>query len=260
MESSPQQAGEAVYLYCFSLPDLSMPLGPGVDEDKPITVHRHGGLAAVLGWVALEDYTGEAGEAHLQDIAWLGPRACRHAVVVEQAMAKGPVYPIPFGTLFSNLTVLEREIEDRSAEITSVLLRVADCQEWCVEGSLDRKRALEHLLAESLRSGRFHLPDNVGRRHLEEQKLRRELALELDDWVRQHLQDLQEHLMSLTRDCRPRRLLGDRIAHWAFLVPVERVESFRGKVDEIASRQEAYGLNFRLTGPWPPYSFCQATP
>ena len=80
-------AGKAVYVYCFSLPEISAPIGPGVDESRPIQVHTLGGLSAVVGWVALDDFTGESGEANLQDIAWLGPRACRHAVVVEQVMA-----------------------------------------------------------------------------------------------------------------------------------------------------------------------------
>jgi len=64
-------------------------------------------------------------------------------------------------------------------------------------------------------------------------------------------------LASLARDFRTRRLTENKICHWAYLVPVEQVEDFRLKVDQMAARQEAYGLAFRLSGPWPPYTFCQ---
>ena len=262
MDQAPDQpaALEAVYAYCFSLPGISTPPGPGVDEDRPIRVHTVGGLSAVVGQVALADFTGETGEANLQTIAWLGPRVCRHAVVVEQVMANAPVFPLPFGTLFSSLAVLDQEIDRRCIEVASVLAHVAGCQEWSVEGSIDRYQAIDFLLDEGLRSGLHTLPDAVGRRHLEEKKLRRQLASELDEWLDERLDLVREKLMPLARDFRDRRLTENKVSHWAFLLPVEHIEAFRLTVDQLAAQQLAYGLAFRLTGPWPPYTFCQTAP
>ena len=251
---------EAVYLYCFTLPGLPPPIAAGLDADRPVGVHPCGGLAAVVGRVAVGDFTGELGEAHLQDIAWLGPRACRHAAVVEQAMAAGPVYPLPFGTLFSSIDALEQEAEKRADDIAAMLGHVADCQEWSVEGTLDSKQAVEHLLAEGLRSGRLSLPEAAGRRHLEEQKLRRMLASELNGWLARRMEAIQEALAAASRDMRPRRLLGEKVLHWAYLVPAGRAEDFGQAVAAQAGRHEAFGLRLRLTGPWPPYTFCQAPP
>jgi hypothetical protein len=205
----------------------------------------------------LNEFTGEGGEANLQDIAWLGPRACRHAVVVEQVMATAPVFPLPFGTLFSSLPALEQEIGRRSREVASLLGRVSGCQEWSVEVTLDRFKAIDYLLGEGLQSGLFKLPDSVGRRHLEEKKLRRQVASDLDGWVDERMESLQQELMPFARDFRTRRLTENKISHWAYLVPVGQVQSFRLKVDDIAARDEAYGLAFRVSGPWPPYTFCQ---
>jgi len=251
-------AGEAVYVYCFSLPEILTPQGSGVDESGPIQVHIVGGLSAVVSWVALDDFTGEGGEANLQDIAWLGPRACRHAVVVEQVMAYAPIFPLPFGTLFSSLSALEQEIDHRSSEVTSVLEHVASCQEWSIEGTLDRFKAVDYLLDEGLQSGQFKLPDSIGRRHLEEQKLRRQIASDLDSRIGDRLDLIKEELAALARDFRPRRLTENKTSHWAYLVPVEQVEAFRLRVEGVSAQQEVYGLAFRLTGPWPPYTFCQA--
>jgi hypothetical protein len=259
MVQAPVQAsvGKAIYVYCFSLPDIPAPAGPGVDESQPIQVHTLGGLSAVAGWVALDDFTGVSGEANLQDIAWLGPRACRHAVVVEQVMAAAPVFPLPFGTLFSSLSALEQEIGRRSSEVASLLEQVAGCEEWSVEVTLDRLKSMDYLLSEGLQSGLFKLPDSAGRRHLEEKKLRRQVASDLDGWVDERMESLQQELMPLARDFRTRRLTENKISHWAYLVPVGQVPSFRVKVDYIAAREEEYGLAFRVSGPWPPYTFCQ---
>jgi len=257
--STTQPEGSvATYVYCFSLAGISPPEGPGVDENRPTQVHAVGGLSAVVSWVALEDFTGATGEANLQDIAWLGPRACRHAVVVEQVMAVAPVFPLPFGTLFSSLTVLEQEINRRSGEISAVLEKVAGCQEWSVQGSLDRNAAVDYRLVDGLQSGRLKLPDAIGRRHLEEQKIRRQLASDLDDWLSERLESLQQELAGFARDFRQRRLTENKVSHWAFLVPEGQVEAFQIKLGQMTREQEAFGLALRLTGPWPPYTFSQS--
>ena len=252
-------AGEAVYLYCFSQPGISVPqVITGVDEGRAIQALNLGGLSAVVSWVALVDFTGETGEANLQNIAWLGPRACRHAAVVEEVMARAPVFPLPFGTLFSSLLALEREIGRRHHEVAAALEHVTACQEWSIEVSLDRDRAIDRLLDEGLQSGRIKLPDAVGRRHLEEKKLCRQLASELDGWADERLASMQNRLKPIARDFRPRRFSENLICHWAYLVPSEQVELFRDLVGQFSTRQESYGLAFRLTGPWPPYTFCQS--
>ncbi len=257
MASDQPAAGEAVYVYCFSLPNIPIPPDPGVDENHPVKIHNTGKLSAVVSWVPLEDYTGEAGESNLQDIAWLGPRACRHAFVVEQVMATAPVFPLPFGTLFSSLSALDQEIAQRSCEVTAVLEQVAGCQEWTVEATLDRYKAIDYRLDEGLRSGRIKFPESIGRRHLEEQKVRRQLSLDLDNWISEHLDSIKEELTPLAHGFRNRRLTENKVSHWAFLVPVGQVEALRTKIEHMAADQEGYGLSFRITGPWPPYTFCQ---
>jgi len=251
--------GEAVYLYCFTSAGLPPPQAPGVAGD-PRAVHPTAGLAAVVGRVALAEFVGEAGENHLQDIGWLGPRACRHAAVVEQAMAAGPVYPLPFGTLFSSLAALDQEAERRRAEIAAVLRQVEGCEEWSVEGTLDRKQAVEYQLEAGLRSGDYVLPESIGRRHLEEQKLRRAIASGLNAWLEPQLADIQQTLSATSRDWRPRRLRDETVLHWAYLVPVEHAAAFGQAVAALGERHERHGLRFRLSGPWPPYTFAQAAP
>jgi hypothetical protein len=251
------QAALAIYLYGFTLPGSAAPSILGVDDQHPLKVHQCGGLNALISSVELGDFTGEVGETNLQNIAWITPRACRHGQVIDRLMEQGPVYPLSFGTLFSGLSSLEQEMIHRSAEVLAVLEHIAGCQEWSLEATLDRKQAVDSLLAEGLQSGLFCLPEASGRRHLEEQKLRRTLTSDLNDWLTQCLTSLQNELCPLMRDFRSRRLLDDKVLHWAYLLPVDKVAAFKQLVSTIAKRYEAYGFRFRVTGPWAAYSFCQ---
>jgi len=251
------QAALAIYLYGFTLPDSVAPPILGVDDQHALSIHQCADLNAVISSVVLGDFTGEIGESNVQNIVWLTPRACRHAQVIDRLMEQGSVYPLSFGTLFSNLSALEQEMTRRSTEVLAVLQHIAGCQEWSLEAMLDRKQAVDSLLAEGLQSGRFCLPEGVGRRHLEEQKLRRTLTADLNGWLSECLDSLQNELRPLMRDFRSRRLLDDKILHWAYLLPIEQVAAFQRQVSNITSRYEVYGFSFRVTGPWAAYSFCQ---
>jgi len=251
------QTTQAIYLYGFTLPCSVAPPVFGVDDYHPLSVHQCAGLNAVISSVLLSDFTGEIGENNVQNVAWLTPRACRHALIIDRLMDQGPVYPLSFGTLFSSVSALEQEMTHRSTEVLAVLQHITGCQEWSLEATLDRKQAVDSLFAEGLHSGRFCLPEAAGRRHLEEQKLRRTLSTDLHDWLAQCLTSMQNELRPLMRDFRSRRLLDDKVLHWAYLLPVKEVAAFQQQVTNIADRYEAYGFSFRVTGPWAAYSFCQ---
>ncbi len=257
--TSEVQPELAIYLYGFTLPDSVAPSILGVDDEHLISAHQYAGLNALISSVVLGDFTGEVGENNVQNIAWLTPRACRHALVIDKLMEQGAVYPLSFGTLFSNLSALEQEMKRRSTEVLAVLQHIAGCQEWSLEATLDRKQAVDALLAEGLQSGRFCLPDGAGRRHLEEQKLRRTLTADLNHWLAECLTSLQNELSHLMRDFRSRRLSDDKVLHWAYLLPVEKVAAFQQQISALSSHYKAYGFNFRVTGPWAAYSFSRLT-
>ncbi len=245
----------AIYVYGFTLPGLVVPSILGVDDEHMLSKYRCLGLQAIISSVSINDFTGEVGEINLQNVAWLTPRVCRHALVIDKLMDQGPVYPLSFGTLFSNVSALAWEMKHNANAILAVIQHVTGCQEWSLEASLDRKQAVDVLLTEGLQSGRFVLPEGAGRRHLEEQKLRRNLDSELNGWLLQCLTSLQKELSPLIHDNRSRRITDDKVLHSAYLVPVEKVPEFQQQLTCITSQYEVYGFSFRVTGPWAPYSF-----
>ncbi|MCF7985711.1 MAG: GvpL/GvpF family gas vesicle protein [Thiohalocapsa sp.] len=265
---------EAVYLYGFAAvasdaagsgharlppglpPDLPPDL-PAVDEARPLRLQCHGGLIALTSRVCRADYEGEAGEANLADIAWVGPRALRHQAVLEAAQASTTIMPLPFGTLFSCESALEHEMLQRRDEIESVLRRLAGCVEWAVQGMLDRRAAVDVRVRQAIAAGRYVPAASPGRRHLEEQRLRRALERDLDDWANTAAAGLLESLRALSAGFVERRVqaTGALAFNWAFLVPDAAAAAFHERLDTRRHALAEQGLDVACKGPWPAYSF-----
>jgi len=252
-------AEEAVYVYCFA-DDVRVPLDdlPAIDERRSLRVHRHASLAAVISLVTRNAFEGESGETHLSDLAWIAPRVLRQEAILRRIMAAEPVLPLPFGTLFSSLQALEQAMDSRRAIIKAVLRRIDGCQEWAVQGALDRRRAVDARIAAAIAEGSYSPAASTGRRHLEEQRLRRELDRSLDSWISSLSTPLREALEQVSRDAVARRVIAgqDQVFNWAFLVPVAGLHQFQERVDAAARAHAELGLHLTCKGPLPPYSFC----
>jgi hypothetical protein len=257
-------AATALYLYGF-LPEQGADAGlppavPAVDPERPLGLYRQAGLTALVSPVRRADFEGDEGAANLADIAWVGPRALRHQVVLDAVLPLAAVYPLPFGTLFSTAAALAAEMDRRGADIRAALDRLAGCAEWAVQGELDREAALAARVRERVAAGDWTPPAAAGRRHLEEQRLRRELAADLDAWAANAAAALADALTALSRGRAERRIpSGQGLAfNWAFLVPAEGLERFHAALDSIGRDLAERGLRVVCKGPWPGYSFVAA--
>ena len=304
--TTPGASGEGIYLYCFARPGLPrgekgvrplLPVGPkgacaqkGSDPffspENPVTLVEVGDVAAVCTHVTLDDFTGESGELHFQDPAWVVPRACRHEQVIEEVMTFSPVFPVRFGAVFSSREALAQMIADRGAEISSFLDRVVGKEEWCVKGFVDIDKAADRLLetdpalAEQYRS----LPESPGARYFQQKRLRAEALKKAKHSCRSTADQVDHELAGLTKEtgdaplnegrpesgevpaegsvpC-PLKLgdapdgKGEMVLKRAFLLFCESVDEFRDRVAEIGDRHADSGVTLELSGPWPPYSFC----
>jgi hypothetical protein len=255
------------YLFCLARASLLPPLkGPGL-EGSPLGVASLEDLAAVYCLVPQEEFSGADSERRLQDLAWMGPRVCRHQEVVEAVMRHSPVLPARFGTLFSSREKLDQVLRVHHDTVRQFLDRVIHQEEWGVKGLLDRPRALEARLAELLGREADRLADLApGRRYFEEQRLKAQAEKELYRWLREVGAHLAAELQDYALNQRQRRLPGrggngsgqEVILNWAFMVPTAAVGGFKSQIEAANRRHGPDGLTFKCTGPWPPYSFSPA--
>ncbi|MGC4117109.1 MAG: GvpL/GvpF family gas vesicle protein [Myxococcales bacterium] len=251
----------ALHLFCFA---LSAPLPGAVDveglDGSPLVLHRREDLVAVCCEVSLEDFTGPSGEAHLQDLAWVAPRALRHQEVIERVQRFSPVFPARFGTLFSSLEALHRRMDQHRELIRAFLSRTAQAQEWGLKGFLEEKTAEEHLLDEELASAHSLSP---GARYLQERKLRTQTGARVRRWASDAAAAVKQELSQEAMEVVERTVLrgpsegepGQMIWNWSFLVPTPVAESFQATAAQLNQKLAASGLKLQVVGPFPPYSF-----
>lgn len=253
---------EGLYLFGFARPPIAEILCTCDEEQIKIYMLGFKDIGAICRKVLLADFCGVAAEKNLQNIQWVGPRACMHEHVLEQIMLHSPVFPARFGTIFSNPEKLMEFLARHYPTIVQFFQESATKQEWAVKGFLETKTAESRLLGERL----AQIGSNPGKRYLLEQRLRGEIGKELKNWLQNVGNDITAHLQpwivqKSNRKTLPREASGrelDMVFNWALLL--ERESSDR-VVAEIRNCNEQYhpqGLVLEIKGPWPPYSFCPA--
>ena len=238
----------------------------GIDEAHAPFLWRHREVAAVLSVVSAHEFCGPLAEDNLRDLAWLGPRACRHQAVIERVMRGAPILPARFGALFSSLKNLEGLLTKHHDTISRFLARVTDQKEWAVKAFLDRGRAEAVLLARDLAQGEKPLSAAPGLRYMQEQKIKSALQGELSHQLEGACGEMAHQLALCATGFCERRVLArevsgdDRepVVNWAFLVPLHGLADFRARIARANVQPALPGLVFELSGPWPPYSFCPA--
>jgi len=257
---------EGIYLFCFARPHaLPSPKPRGLDDRHSVSQWVVDDVMAVVSTVSLEEFCGPLAEGRMKDLSWIGPRTCRHEEVIEQLVRHTPVLPARFGTIFSSLTQLGRLVNLHRETISRFLDRTMDKDEWSVKGIMDTSRAKGEVLSAALSRDAERLAAlSPGMRYFQEQRIRSGVDRELQAWLREACGEIWNDLKSRASDCCERKVLshnppgmdGDMVLNWAFLVSRDSVEDFRACVDQLRLKYAEQGLSFRLSGPWPPYSFC----
>jgi hypothetical protein len=252
----------AFYLYCLTPSGRDIQgSAAGVDERRPVLVRACGEVCAVYSEVELGEFSGESAEAHLQDLAWLGPRVCRHESVIEQVLSRAPVLPARFATLFSSLGSLEQFILEHREAIAGFFAGLGEKQEWAVKGVLDRAGALEKL--GNCTAKEQTLDASPGMRYFQERRMKAKLEQEFNQLLREFCQRAAAALGTHAAGFRERKVLtpvvegseDEVVLNWAFLIPPGTIEDFRASLERFNDDKTFPGLMLTLTGPWPPYSF-----
>jgi hypothetical protein len=258
--------GKGIYLFCFARPHVPPALNvSSLDDRYPVLQCPFEDILAVFGKVSLDEFCGPLAESRMQDLSWVGPRACRHEEVIDHVMRHSPVLPARFGTIFSSPESLKGLVKMHHDAISRFLDRVAEKEEWAVKGLMDRAKAKEELLSVILAREAAPLASlSPGVRYFQEQRIRAGAEKELNLWLKEICKRVANDLSGYAADFRERKVLsreatgmdGDMVLNWAFLVPRSVTGDFRTRIERANTDHAEQGLAFRLSGPWPPYSFC----
>ena len=258
-------SGTAYYLYCLTPCACGVPASAiGVDGQSGVMVRDCGGIGAVFSPALLGEFCGESADANLQDLAWLGPRVCRHEAVIEEIGGRVPVLPARFATLFTSVDSIERFVLEHREAVTGFFTELGDQREWAVKGLLDRGQALEGPGSPGRPAADERAPAaSPGARYFEEKRIKaqweRDFNFRLKEFCRRAAAALAQHAGGF----RERKVLApveaaagaEAVLNWAFLVSPAALDEFRGCLARFNAGEAFPGLMLTPTGPWPPYSF-----
>lgn len=230
----------------------------GVDPSEPVVLVHNGGVAAIASAVRLDEFGEDAIEQNLRDPSWLAEKARAHDDVLAAAVGRTTVLPFRFGAIYRSEDQILDLLRDRS-DFSSTLDRLEGTYELGLKAVVDVAALRERLAAD--RPIETDVP--AGRAYMQGKQIARELDEAVERFSAECAQDSHDRLAAVAGGGRlnpvqqpddpanPRRM----ILNAAYLVESSAEPRFRDEVGALERIYSAEGVDYELTGPWPPYNF-----
>jgi hypothetical protein len=224
---------------------------PGVDGAPLEAVALAPGAVAVAGRVPLDAWTGPRAEEALQDLQALAPKLERHLAIQRSLHARGPLLPVRFGALFSTEEALRAALS--SEGLPPSLITVGDREEWAVQAWVGPAPTPQDHDAPSgtawmLRKRR------AAARERQATEARRQALEALGAALEARCHDATVLPLPPRVEDTP----DTPLANWALLADRGAGEGLAAVLEAHREALAAHRTRLRLTGPWPPASFCPA--
>jgi hypothetical protein len=220
-------------------------IGIGGMGESVYSVH-HGDVAAVVSKtpVFIFDPTRE--------------NALAHEHVIETVMKSNTIIPMSFGTVFRTDDDIREVLKSIYPSLKDVLKQMANKLEFGLKVTWDRDRIVEELKRENEEIHRFQ--HELTRKHLQStyfarMQLGRMIDKALSERAAEVVREIYDGLRTVCVASRDNKVIGDKmIMNAAFLIQKDKETQFDAAVNAVAQK---FGdrLNFKYTGPWPPYNF-----
>ncbi|MEU7298228.1 GvpL/GvpF family gas vesicle protein [Streptomyces exfoliatus] len=235
----------AVYVYAITgeshplrLDDLTGVRGP----DDHLRVVRGDSLRAVVG---------EAPEEIKPDLAGIEA----HHAVQERLCEDGATLPLSFGFVADDEDAVRTVLEQRGEQFAQRLEEIGDRVEFNVKGTQDEETVLRHILEESEPARRLNEATRNGGGTYDQ---RIELGEVVANEVQARQQAVAESVLAALRPRARSERLSDPSQQYfvnvSYLVDRDHAEEFR-KATEGLMKDRPDGVELRVRGPLPPYSF-----
>jgi hypothetical protein len=184
--------------------------------------------------------------------------ALAHEHVIETVMKNYTIIPMAFGIVFRTDDDIREVLKSIYSSLKDVLKQMSGKLEFGLKVTWDRDRIIEELKREHDEIHRFH--QELTRKHLQStyfarMQLGRMIDKALAELAANYVRDIYDGLRAVCVASRDNKPIGDKmIMNAAFLIQKDREKEFDAAVNKVATK---FGdrLNFKYTGPWPPYNF-----
>jgi hypothetical protein len=184
--------------------------------------------------------------------------ALAHEHVIETVMKSHTIIPMSFGTVFRTDQDIKAVLKSIYPSLQDVLKQMAGKLEFGLKVTWDRDRVIEELKRDHEEIHRFHI--ELTKKHLQStyfarMQLGRMIDKALAERSADYVREIYDALRSICVASRDNKPIGDKmIMNAAFLIDRNREADFDAAVNKVAHKFSDR-LNFKYTGPWPPYNF-----
>ncbi|MCX4906905.1 GvpL/GvpF family gas vesicle protein [Streptomyces sp. NBC_00878] len=234
-------------VYVYAITDAGHPLAVdgarGVGETPaPLRVVRGGSVAAVI-----SDAPGKL-RAKRRDLMM-------HQEVTRSLSESGPVLPMRFGMLAADDEAVRDVLAGHEAEFTGQLRAVEDRVEFNVKVLQDQDTALLEVLSQNDEARRLNALTRAGEgTHEDRVALGEIISAEVEARQSQLGEEIRRALRPLAFRESVGGPSGEAFFSLSLLVERERAQECAAAVRKLADGF-GHGVEFRLSGPLPPYSF-----
>jgi hypothetical protein len=238
--------GQGKYVYCIIRSAEPLQFGRIGIGSKPTEVRtiNHKDIAAVVSDTPLQVY-----DATRENVL-------AHESVNESVMKSHTVIPMSFGTVFKTREDILELLKSAYDAFHDVLMKMQDKLEFGLKVLWDPQEVVKQIEAEEedIRRLKSELSSQKGPTYFARVQYDRLVAAALEARSERYVKSIMDELRNVSVASRWNKPIGDKmILNASFLVLRDTENVFDTKMKEIGGRHSK--LNFRYTGPWPPYNF-----
>jgi hypothetical protein len=179
-----------------------------------------------------------------------------HERVNETVMKRMTVIPMSFGTVFKTSDDIVELLRGAYDAFWDVLDKMQDKVEFGLKVLWDRDVMVREIENDDddVRRLKNEISAVRGSTYFARMQYGRQIDAALQARSEQYVADIFAQLRDVSVAARANKPIGDKmIMNGAFLVSRDKETAFDAKVKEVGALYDK--LNFRYTGPWPPYNF-----
>lgn len=257
---------KGILVYCIAKePDDAITQINGMDGINKLYMIESQGLYAVVSDVGLDEYGEENMAEKGEDIEWLKERATIFMDIILKINAVVSIIPMKFLTIFTTEDRVKEIINDNLEQFLHNFDKITNRQELSVKIYCDDKKYKEKVMGEEISNFEKTL---AGKPKGAAFFLKKKFEGELDDKIQTKICNIADKFASsITQfavEMKSNKLLAKEISgittpmilNCAYLVSDEQKDQFLDAVDEQKNDYEESGFLIEVSGPWPPYSFC----
>jgi hypothetical protein len=261
----PRGEGTELAWYVYGIvAEWAAPAKPlsGVDGAYPVMPLREGELTAMASQVPVSEFDGDRLQTNLAEMAWVEAVARAHDRVLAAIHRQTTVVPMRLCTMYRTEDALREMLRREAMQLSDAIEHLDGTTEWGLKVWADPNHMPAPPVGERAADAQPALGTAYMQRRRDERDQRQQAGVLLHDAAAR----IHERLWEVCEDgvvAAPGRVQGDAsdgemILNAAYLVADDADERFRQRLRELCAELGPAGMEFEMTGPWPPYNFVPA--